>query len=320
MPTVTFGQIQQEVRGILNDTQVTGGEVFNAQYFVNNPNAFGKPYRSMFSRMIGGSKKVQRVVYLVLPPQTTLLVPQTYGIEDFNEPEMIEERPAVGPGIAIQSTDTSSPIKVTAANHGLGDPGNVAPGQICNVFNTSAPWGNWFAKVIDANTFSLNGSFSDGVAGTSGLFFSQSSQPFSTVYPIDLTFEGLDGQPSQVLGNYLWIDNGIQFRGASSAVQLRITYYASGQPPTNPNAVISIDDAVDFLAVATAAECANSQNWTSKYELLRNQAYGDPSHPEEPSLLDLFYSKQVLALQRGPQRRQLPYRDKRYKFGTYLLG
>lgn len=319
MPTVTFGQIQQEVRGILNDTQVTGGEVFTAQYFVNNPNAFGKPYRSMWSRMIGGSKKVQKVAYVVLPGQTTLLVPDTFGIEDFNEPEMIEERPAVTP-ISITSTDTSTPIIAFSPSHGLGPPGNIAPGQISNVFNTMAPWGNWFIRVIDNDHFSLNGSQSDGIAGTGGSFYSQSSQPFSTVYPIDLTFEGLDGQPSQVLGNYLWIDNALQFRGASSPIQLRLTYYSSGQPPTNPNAVIAVDDCVDFLAVATAAECANSQNWTSKYELLRNQAYGDPSHPEEPSLLDLFYSKQVLALQRGPQRRQLAFREKRSRWGTYLLG
>lgn len=320
MATVTLGQIYQNVRGLLNDVQIPTGEVFTNNYFINNPMAFGKSYRSMFARMIGGSKRVQRVVYVVLPPQTTVLIPRTYGIEDFSEPEMIEERPAGGPAIAITSTDTGTPIIATAPNHGLGNPGNVAPGQICNVLNTSAPWGNWYVQIIDANHFSLNGSQSDGIAGTGGAFYSQSSQTWTEVFPIDLSFEGLDGQPSQVLGNYLWINEQLQFRGASSATQLRLTYYASGTAPTNPNFLVGIDNSEDFLSVATAAECANSQNWTNKYELYRNQAYGDPSHPDEPSLLDLFYAGQVLALQRGPQRRQLPFRDKRSRWGTFLLG
>jgi hypothetical protein len=53
---------------------------------------------------------------------------------------------------------------------------------------------------------------------------------------------------------------------------------------------------------------------------LRNKAYGDPSHSEELSLIDLFYMAQVMADQRGPQRRQGPFRSRRSKFGTYVIG
>lgn len=318
MPTVSLGQIYADVRGILNDTQIPTGEVFTNNYFILNPNAFGEAYRSMFSRMIGGSKRVQRVVYVVLPAQTTVLIPQTYGIVDFSDPEMIEERPAVGPGIAITGTSTTTPIVVTAPAHGLGPTGNMVPGQICNVIGTSSPWGNWYVTVIDANSFSLNGSMSDGVAGTGGLFFPQSSQPWSEVTPIDLSFEGLDGQPSSCLGNYLWIDEMLQFRGASQATQLRLTYYASGTAPTDPNFIVGIDNSRDFLSIATASNCAYSLSWYTQAERLRNRAYGDPTHPDEPSLLDLFWNSQVLALQRGPSRRQLPFRNRRSRWGSWI--
>ena len=320
MSVCTVGQIYTDVRGLLNDVAIPSGEIFTNQYFINNPNAFGEPYRSAFGRMMGGSKRVQRIVYVVLPPQTTVLIPNTYGIVDFSDPELIEERPAATPGITIQATDTSTPIIVTANNHGLGPTGNVAPGQICNVIGTSAPWGNWYVTVIDANHFSLNGSMSDGTAGTGGFFFSQTQQPWSTVSPIDLAMEGLDGQPSQVLGNYLFLNEQLMFRGASSAIQLRITYYASGTAPTNPNYVIAIDNLEDFLAVATASNAAQAKGWFAMADKLRAQAYlGDPQ-TNTPSLIDLFFNSQVMASQRGPQRRQLPYRDRRSKFGSFIYG
>ena len=320
MATCSVQNIYDDVRGILSDNLlVPTGQLFNNSYFTSNPNSFGEPYRTMFARMTGGSKRVQRVVYVVLPQLTNVLIPSTYGIVDFSEPEMIEERPAVN-AVTITSTDTSTPIIVTAPNHGLGSTGSISEGTVSNVIGTSAPWGNWFVTVIDSNHFSLNGSASDGVAGTGGAFYSATQQDFTEVTPIDLTAAALDGQPSQVLGSYLWINEMLQFRGASQAIQLRITYYASGTAPTNPNYTINIDNCRDFLAVATAANCARAKQWWSMATALRNQAYGDPAHPQEPSLIDLFFNQQVLALQRGPSRRQQPFRAKVSKFGVYLLG
>lgn len=317
MATCTVQDVYDDVRGILSDNNnVPTGELFPNNYFVNNKNAFGEPYRTMFSRVTGGSKRVQRVVYLVLPANYNVIIPSTYGIVDFSEPEMIEERPATNE-ITVTGTDTGTPIIVTAPNHGLS---GVAQGAISGVIGTSAPWGNWFVTVIDANTFSLNGSASDGISGTGGFFYPASTQEFSEVQPIDLSAGGLDGQISSVLGVYLWINEMLQFRGATTAIELRITYYASGTAPTNPNYVINIDNCRDFLSIATAANCARAKQWFSMADTLRNKAYGDPSHPEEPSLIDLFYAAQVMADQRGPARRQGPFRNRRYRFGTYLLG
>lgn len=321
MATVSLGQIYQDVRGILSDTQIPTGELFPNSYFAStaNANAFGEPYRSMYSRMAGGSKRVQRVVYIVLPPSTGVVIPATYNIVDFSEPEMIEERPAPL-SIAVTSTSTATPIAVNAPNHGLGNAGSIAEGAVSGVSGTQAPWGNWYVTVVDANHFTLNGSMSDGVAGTGGFFYPMSSQQFTEVQPIDLSAGGLDGQASQVLGCYLWINEMLQFRGATSAIQLRITYYASGTAPTDPNYIITIDDCRDFLAVATAANCAKAKQWWVMADNLKARAYGDPQYPEEQSLLDLFYAKQVMSAQRGPSRRQLAFRDRRTRYGTTLIG
>ncbi len=317
MATCQVQDIYDDVRGILSDNNnVSTGELFPNSYFTTNKNAFGEPYRSMFSKMTGGSKRVQRVVYAVLPANYNVLIPSTYGIVDFSEPEMIEERPATN-SIVVADTGIATPINVHAPGHGQT---TGAQGAISGVLGTSAPWGNWFVTVVDADNFTLNGSASDGTAGTGGFFYPASSQQFSEVLPLDLSAAGLDGQISSVLGVYLWINEMLQFRGATTAIELRLTYYASGTAPTNPNYVINIDDCRDFLATATAANCARAKQWFAMAETLRNKAYGDPSHPEEVSLLDLFFQKQVLADQRGPSRRQQPFRSHRARFGTYLLG
>lgn len=312
----TVNQVFDQVRGILSDTQVPSGEIFTNAYL---PPHFAEPYRSMFARLAGASKRIQRVIGVVLPANTTALIPWTYAITDLSDPEMVEERLAPN-SIAISTTDTSTPIVVTTASpHGY-TIGSMNEGVVSGVNGTSAPWGNWFATATGANTMTLNGSASDGNAGTGGAFYPENNQQFTEVQPIDLTAAGLDGPPQGTLGSYLWINEMFQFRGCVNAVQLRITYYASGTPPTNPNFIIPIDNAIDFLATATAANAARSKNWDSKYETLRNQAYGDPSHPDEPSLLDLFWLSQVMSMQRGPARRQLPFRDKRFRFGSYMIG
>lgn len=320
MATTSLQEIYDDVRGILSDNaMVATGENFPNSYFLTNKNAFGEPYRSMFAKITGASKRVQRVVYIVVPASTSVVIPSTYNIVDFSEPEMIEERPATT-SIVVTATSATTPIVVTAPGHGLGSAGSITEGAVSGVASTSAPWGNWFVTVIDADTFSLNGSASDGIAGTGGFYYPASLQPFSEVHPIDLTAGGLDGQASQVFGVYLWINEMLQFRGASIPVQLRLTYYASGTAPTNPNYVIGIDNCRDFLSVATAANCAKAKQWWTMANELKVSAYGDPSNPDQDSLFSRFMVSQVMADQRGPSRRQQPFRSHRSRFGTYLLG
>src|SRR5580704_2152717 len=256
MALCTVSQIFDDVRMLFHDTQVAGGEVFTNGYLIGTTgtsgNMLGEPYRTMYSKITGASKRVQPNVRVVLPVNTTVLIPETYNIVDFSEPELIEERVA-GTQIAIASTDTSTPINVTTvAPHGLGPNGTMVEGAVSGVAGTSAPWGNWFVTVTGPTTFSLNGSASDGIAGTGGALFAASTASFTEVFTTDFA-GGLDGQPQSCLGNYLWSNNRLQFRGATSATELRITYYASGTVPANVNYQIAVDNCRDFLAYGVAS-------------------------------------------------------------------
>lgn len=320
MATCKLGDIFQDVRGWLNDTGFQGS-VPTGEDFTNSvlPIYFGEPYRSMFSRLQGASKQVQNIVEIVVPSYSTVVIPKNYGIEDFSDPEMIEERSS-GLGLEITSTVVSTPIQVIMSQpHGY-TIGSFIEGSIQGVVGTLAPWGHWFGQVVNTTSFLLNGSASDGLAGTGGFWHPTPGTNYTEVRSIDLAYQGLDGPPGPNFGVFLWGNGVLRLRASSNNIELRLTYYASGAPPSNPNYIIQIDGCRDFLSKATAANAAASRNWTSRAQELRNEAYGDPSHPETPSLLDLFVSSQVLAQQRGPIRRQLPFRTKRSRFGNYLLG
>jgi hypothetical protein len=312
LSTATLEQTYVQARAYLNDPNAY---VFTDAYLQPH---FAEPYRRMYSCLAGMSKRVQRIVYVDLPAYTTILIPATYGLPDFSEPELIEERPALSP-VTIVSTNTSTPIVANAPSHGLGSAGAMVSGQVSNVFGTPAPWGNWFVTVIDANNFSLNGSQSDGNAGTGGYFTAQSLQQFVPVDPIDMAIQGIDGQPQQYLGVYLWNNEQLQFRGAVGTQQLRITYWASGSPPTNTGTTIGIDNCIDFLACATAANAARAEGFFQLADMLKSTAFGQTQEANcVGGLLGDFLKIQVLTLQRGPQRRTRPFRDKVTRFGNYL--
>lgn len=315
MASSTLQQVFDAARGYLNDTQVPGGETCtNTMLQVH----FNEPYRRMFRCLQGLSKRIQRFAYVTLPANTTVLVPSAYGMTDFSEPEILEERPAQS-SLVIVSASNSTPIICTSTAHGLAV-GSVVEGTVSG--NTSfATWGRWFATVIDANTYSLNGSVAGGAVGTGGTFTPWSQQQFVLMQPLDSPSQGLDGIPQTYLQNYVWANEQLQFRGCANAQQLRITYWASGAPPVIAASQINIDDAIDVLACATAANAARALGWDSLAESLKFTAYGREQEANGlGGLLGEFVKIQVSTMQRGPLRRQLPFRGRKARYGTAILS
>ena len=316
MAVNTLESVFNAARGFLHDTTPSTGAVWTDSALQVH---FNEPYRALFNCLMGASKRVQRVVYVNFPAYTTVLIPANFGIPDLSEPEMVEERLA-NPSIAIVSTSATTPIEVNAPGHGLGSTGNVVAIQVTGVVGTPAPWGNWFATVVDANNFTLNGSMTDGVAGVGGSCSIQSQNRFTEVIPIDLSNQGLDGIPGNSLNNYLWIDEQMQFLGCVNTQELRITYWASGTPPTNTALNINIDNCIDFLSVGTAANAAYANGWNTMGDRLYTKAYGAGGDNCTGGLLGAFVKIQVAEQQRGPTRRRLPFRPRRTRYGDAILG
>ena len=277
---------------------------------------FNEAYRRMWNCLATETARVERTVYITLPTLTTVIIPSVYGMNDFSEPEVLEERQA-NQSITIVGTTATSPISVNAPGHGLATGAEVVIGQ---VLGTNAPWGQWFIVVVDANNFTLNGSATDGVVGTGGIATVSSVLQFYPMEPVDFAAAGLDGEPTQYLGIYVWQNEQILLRGCTENQQIRITYQSSGTPPTNPNQVIGIDNCIDFLACATAANAARAKTWFQLADQLKFTAYGSTQEANgSGGLLGDFILIQVKMLQRT-QRRRLPFRNKISRWGNYVLN
>jgi hypothetical protein len=168
---------------------------------------------------------------------------------------------AVAPvgGLTTIQVNTSSP-------HGLtGTPEVFASG----VGGVPAANGRWFADVVNPTTINLRGSIFSG-SYTSGGTISSSSEKFVPMTEVEAILAG--NTLSGTLGTWAWQDQALHFIGATAARQLWIPYLNSGAPPPSGN--IGIDDARDFLAYATAAYAAPTQDMATRRAELLVDSFG----------------------------------------------
>lgn len=307
MATETVQNILDAARSWLSDNGVVAaGEIFTNSVLLPH---YSTAYRKMYNAMANlGSARIRREFYHLLPAYTTILQPSTIGVTDMAEPEFLDERINVTQ-VAISATGTSSPIQVTtSAPHNYAS--NSSDVIVTEVGSTQAPWGRWFVTVVDSLNFTLNGSTTDGVAGSGG-FASTSNDKF---VPMDALDSLTDRDISDRLRDYVWEENVFKFRGSTQAVQLRVTYIASGAPPQNPNTTIGIDDALNFLGCYTAAVAAAAKTWYTISDRLGRIALGTtPERDGSGGFLRDFCNIQVKKMQRT-QRRRRPFRKKRSQF------
>lgn len=93
------------------------------------------------------------------------------------------------------------------------------------------------------------------------------SEKFKTLEPVDVLAQR---EPTTYLRQYNWRNNTFYFIGATNILDLQIKYEASGDAPTDDNAIIPVDASLNFLSnycvgisggrkgdEATAARCMN---------------------------------------------------------------
>jgi hypothetical protein len=307
MPTETVQNVLDAARTWLSDNGVVStGEIFTNAVLLPH---YSTAYRKMYNAMANlGTPRIRREFYHMMPAYTTILQPTVIGVTDMAEPEFMDERIGVTQ-VAITSTNTASPIQVTTST-----PHNYASNStdviITEVSGTQVPWGRWFVTVVDPSNFTLNGSTSDGNAGSGG-FASTSTDKF---VPMDFIDSLTDRDISDKLRDVVWEENVLKFRGATQAVQIRVTYIASGNPPQGTSTVIGIDDCLNFLGCYTAAIAAGAKTWNSIADRLGRLALGTtPERDGSGGYLRDFTNSQVKKMQRA-QRRRRPFRKKRSQF------
>lgn len=288
----TWQQVLDSTRSVLNDNIVAGGTVWvNARLQEHA----ARGYRKMFDAFDGiAANRVRHTVYFILQPNMSVWYPTANLITDMAEPETFSERGVSASGV-ITATGSTTPIQATSTAHGLGATNAVVDLLIGGVANTTAPWGRWFATIVDPDHFNLNGSVSDGVAGVGGMW-SQSGEKFVDLIPLSRQTDR-DVGPSLV--DYVWENNTIYFRGANTQRQMRLIYVASGTAPTNTATVINIDNCLNFISTAAAAYAARASGWYQMADYLMKDAFGPKGEADASGgmLRDLI-APAVLEMQR----------------------
>jgi len=256
---------------------------------------FNVAYPELWQIMVQAqSPRVRREFFYVVPAYTSSVDPIAIGVTDMAEPEEMFERGSLT-SVPITSTNTASPIQVTAtAAHGIATNSDVT---VSGVASTFAPWGRWFWTSTGSTTGTLNGSVSDGVAGTGG-YLVTTNNVFVPMWP--RRDEWTDRPLSNRLLDWGWQDNLLQFRGANQDAQIHCYYWASGTPPTNVNTTLNIDDCMAFLSTRVAALAAESRGWYVMADRLNQRALGPKGEADgSGGLLRSFLNIQVQNLQRN---------------------
>jgi hypothetical protein len=261
---------------------------------------FNLAYPELYQAMgLIQSPRVRREFYYLVPAYTSYVDPLQIGVVDVDEPEMVEERISGG-SIPIATTGTDTPIIVTTqVPHNLATNADIAVGE---VLGSDAPNGRWFITVIDDLNFSLNGSASDGNSGTGGAVYIFSGARFVRIASLS---QVTDRPLSSRLLDYLWEDSVFKLRGATIPVQIRVTYWANGNPPQNPATPLNIEGCTPYLSYRIAGLAAGSKSWwqlSDKYEI---RALGKNREADASGgLLRSFLAIQVQNAQNNPVRKQ----------------
>lgn len=307
-PGTIFSLVRSLLVGNPNDTSIFSDAALQPYFNL----AYPELYQAM---ELVQTPRVRREFYYLVPAYTSYLQPLAINVVDMDEPEMVQERVSSG-SIPIASTGTDSPIIVTTqVPHGLGPNADIA---ISSVLGSDAPWGRWFITYIDPLRFSLNGSVSDGNQGQGGMVY-KSGNRFCQMVPLD---QMTDRPLSSQLLDYLWEDSVFKFRGATSPVQICVTYWANGNPPQNPATALNIEGCSTYLSYRIAGLAAASKGWWQVANEHKRTALGKNMDADASGgLLYLFLQKQVLTSQSTPYRK-LPFRDNiSYEyFGDYPYG
>lgn len=261
MPRPYVWQVYEQARIRLNDNDVVhGGEVYQNDKL--RP-AYQQAYREYFQAAREYDIPIATArCFMNLPAHTSYVDPISYGINNMNAPEQVQVR--VCPEVTAASFTLGEPVVVTSVGHGLTNGDMV----ICSGFPATSAVvdlnGAWPVTVVDADTFSLNGTRFVNDAGTvlGGVYTvgrGRFSFPLKMVMDIpDLNQGGLGYLGTGGVGAYAFYRNALYFNPSEHPQQVLMIYRVSGDAPILLHQEIPIDDGIDFLATRTAGLAAQA--------------------------------------------------------------
>lgn len=298
MSSCTVAEVMSDAAALVGDD---GMEQFNSS--IQAP-WFGFAYRELFNIYQRWRLPIGTTTgFAFLPAYTNVLVPSLAGITDMGEPEGVWERPA-STTVTVTGATNATPVEITTSGaHGLATNAEV---ELYNIAGPVGVNGQWFITVTAANKFTLNGSVAGGAYSSGGTVV-EATVGWSEVLPSN---NPPSGTPvNTALRTYKWQKDRFNFPGATSAVELKMEYTVSGNPPAS--GTIAIDDCRNHLAVRTASLLAANYDQKDRAAELIFEAFGDSRQPDGTGgTLRNLVGPQLLEKQNRVNRAQ-PFRPRR---------
>jgi hypothetical protein len=232
-----------------------------------------------------------------LPAYTSLLNPVQAGLNNFQQPQAIDERD-IADTVNISSIAAGTPITVNTASSisaaGINDQEEIL---ISGTTGGVGANGRFFCTIVTDTQLTLNGSIGTGTFTASTGIITTSNDIYTTVQQLT---ELPDRLPNNRLWEYTFKNQNFYFVGATEPRQLRLTYFASGQAPTTGST--GYDDSLDFLAFRTAGIGAD----------MIGSARAQGLHTKAQAFLEFLLTQAVRELQRNP------IRQRAYRSGGYV--
>jgi len=133
---------------------------------------------------------------------------------------------------------------------------------------------------------------------------SGSSDKFTRVRLVDILPQPDPAAPSDKFYFYTFHQEKVQVNAAAGDIEVRFTYYASGNAELLDETVtIAVDDCLNFLAAATAAKAAPGKGYTDEAARAKTDAYGanNPNPLANPGgYLQALVDSKLRILQQSP--------------------
>jgi len=259
LPTV--GQVLDRARTFLGDDDVVGGQDFTNGLLTPH---YQSAYDDMFRILVNlQSVKTQTEAFVNLPAFQMVLNPTQAGITDLGTILGVEERGSVNQLNVVNATPGTNQCVIQVNNHNLTAGTIVTTSSIGGL--TQDVNGIFGITIQDPNDIILLGCTATGTYTGGGTVTTSPEQfiPLEAVDRIDV----LNATPGQTLNSYAIEGVFLKFLPANNVRQLRIIYELSGDAPTSTNAIIQVDDCLDYLALQTAFRVARARDLQIASEL-----------------------------------------------------
>ena len=282
-------------------------------------NALAQPYYLFaYGELFRASQKyqntrIQAESYYDLPAYNSVLDPATAGINDMEEPLLLEERGTVTEvGITAAVIRGSALQITTGAPHGFSTGDQIVQFLLGGLSDDAN--GIFTITVTGASAYNANGCTASGTY-TSGGTAAKSLEGWTEVKARPtLTQPGM--APQTILGYYDWKRELFHFPPCSALRQIKFTYIVSGDGPTSPIATVPINDSRDFLAFRAAGLLLQARGNKDKAAALNLMAVGPKwanGEGEAGGILGQLMDPSIREMQRLPpwQRRSPAFRAHR---------